>query len=118
MPEDSQSRKLPRYHTNLDVLISNGAQAFQGRVVQVNRGGCLIFPPLPPQPTPEVRLSFRLAEYLPVINCKGEIAYSIGDKGTGIVFTEISLYNQDLITKHFEKQASAQFPFTDTATTE
>jgi len=47
---------------------------------------------------------------LPSINCKGEIVYSISDRGTGVAFTEISLYNQDRITQFFEKQLAAQRP--------
>jgi hypothetical protein len=82
----------------------------QGRIAQISRGGCLVFPPLPPHQNPELRLSFRLAEDYPYINCKGEVAYSIKDKGTGVAFTEISQYNQDLITEHFEKQLAAAKP--------
>jgi hypothetical protein len=82
----------------------------QGRISQVSRGGCLIFPPLPPLQATDLKMSFRLGEDLPYINCKGEIAYNIQDKGTGIAFTEISLYNQDLITNYFERQLAAGKP--------
>lgn len=107
---DSPVRNSPRYRAGLDVLVSTDSQAVETRIVQISRGGCLIFPPLPPQQDAGVRLSFRLAEGLPPINCRGEIAYSISDKGTGIAFTEISLYNQDLITQHFEGQLAAEKP--------
>jgi PilZ domain-containing protein len=100
----SPTRKHVRYRAGLDVLISDGSQAVQSRIIQVSRGGCLVFPTT--QPSTEVRLSFRLTEDAPPINCKGEVAYTISDRGTGIAFTEISLYNQDLITQHFEKQPS------------
>lgn len=102
----SADRKHPRYRAGLDVLIWAGSQAVETRIVQVSRGGCLVFPPIPPQASPEVRLSFRLSEDAPPINCKGEVTYTVSDRGTGIAFTEISLYNQDLITQHFEKQPS------------
>lgn len=102
--QHSPIRKYPRYRAGLDVLISDGSQALQSRIVQVSRGGCLVFPTIPPQPSAEVRLSFRLVQDAPPINCKGEVAYTISDRGTGIAFTEISLYNQDLITQHFEKE--------------
>ncbi len=104
--QHSPIRKHPRYRAGLDVLISDGSQALQSRIIQVSRGGCLVFPTIPPQPSAEVRLSFHLTEDAPPINCKGEVAYTISDRGTGIAFTEISLYNQDLITQHFEKQPS------------
>jgi hypothetical protein len=104
----SPVRRFPRYHTGLDVAISNGTQAMQGRITQVSRSGCLVSPALPSQQDPEVRLSFRLTTDSPPINCKGEICYTIADRGTGIAFTEISIHNQDLITQHFEKQAAGE----------
>jgi hypothetical protein len=51
-----------------------------------------------------------LGEDSPSINCKGEIAYSISDRGTGIAFTEISIYQQDLITQYFEEQQGLPSP--------
>jgi len=44
------------------------------------------------------------------INCKGEVVYSINDRGTGVAFTEISLYNQERITEFFEKQETTEKP--------
>ena len=41
---------------------------------------------------------------MPSVNCKGEIVYSVRDRGTGVAFTEISIYNQDRITEFFEKR--------------
>jgi hypothetical protein len=76
----------------------------------------LIFPPLPPLPSGPLRISFRLGDDAPYVKCKGEVVYSLEDKGTGVAFTEISIYNQDLITTHFkgqlagEGQAGAQDP--------
>lgn len=105
--EGVKKRKFARYRAGLDVTIYLSAKAIQARITQISRGGCLLFPPLPSQPTPGLKLSFRLAEELPPVNCKGEIVYSISDKGTGVAFTEISLHNQDLITEFFEKQLAA-----------
>jgi len=76
-------------------------------IVTISRGGCLVSPPLGPQASPECKLSFHLDEGEPPINCKGEVVYTIGDLGTGVAFTEISLYNQDRISGHFEKLAAA-----------
>ncbi len=108
--EGALKRRFPRYRTGLDVVVYQGSQARQGRITQISRGGILIFPPLAPAQSPEIKLSFRLADDQPYINCKGEIAYSISDKGTGVAFTEISLYNQDLITAFFDKQLAAEKP--------
>jgi hypothetical protein len=112
MPDQDASfkRRFPRYHTAVDVTIYQGRTIVNGRITQISRGGCLIFPPLPPLSDQALRISFRLAGDLPYINCKGEVAYSFADKGTGVAFTEISLHNQDLITSHFEKQSPASGP--------
>jgi hypothetical protein len=112
MPDQNASvkRRAPRYHAAIEVAIYQGRTLVSSRITQISRGGCLVFPPLPAAPEQTLRMSFRLAADLPYINCKGEIAYSFPDKGTGIVFTEISLFNQDLITNHFEKQSPASRP--------
>lgn len=111
MAEDSaHARRFPRYRTGLDVSIYQGSKALQSRITQISRGGCLIFPSLPAMESPEIRLSFRLADESPPINCIGQIAYSIRDKGTGVSFSQISTYNQDLITTHFEKPLATKKP--------
>lgn len=109
MPDSGiQRRRFPRYSATLEATVYLASGALQARITQISRGGCLIFPPLPSQPTPEVKLSFRLAEEMPFINCKAEIVYNIMDRGTGIAFSEISEYNKDLITDFYEKQPAAE----------
>jgi hypothetical protein len=109
MPDPGiQRRRYPRYAASLDATVYLASGAIQAHIAQISRGGCLIFPPLPPQPSPGIKLSFSLAEDAPSVNCKAEIVYSIMDRGTGIAFTEISEYNRDLITEHFEKQPAAE----------
>lgn len=106
--EGIQRRRFPRYPANIEVTVYLDSGASQTHMPQVSRGGCLIFPPLPPHQSPSIKLSFSLGDSLPPINCKGEIVYSISDRGTGVAFTEISLYNQDRITQFFEKQLPAR----------
>ena len=109
MPDEGiQRRRYPRYPTSLDAKVYLSAGALQAHITQISRGGCLIFPPLPPQPSPAIKLSFQLGEDIPSINCMAEIVYSIVDRGTGIAFTEISEFNRDLIREHFEKQSAAE----------
>ncbi len=111
MPEDpSQRRRFPRYHTDLEVTISHGADSIRTRIKQISRGGCLVFPPLDLWQSTEVRIVFRLADDLPEVRCKGEIMYSVSAQGSGIAFTEIAPRNLDLITEHFEKAASSGAP--------
>ncbi len=108
MEAGPQRRRFPRYHTDLEVTVYVGAKAIPARISQVSRGGCLIFPPLPVQQASEIKLSFRFSDDEGPVNCKGEIVYSINDRGTGIAFTEISLHNQDRITEFFDKQPAAE----------
>jgi hypothetical protein len=79
----------------------------QASIVNMSRGGCLVFPAFAAESSPEIKLSFHLDDGEPPINCKGEVVYSIQDRGTGVAFTEISVYNQDRITSYFERLAAA-----------
>lgn len=95
-------RRYVRYSTDLEILIHEEPHTIRRRITQISRGGCLIFPALPPQPTPHLRMSFRLDEKLPSINCMGEIIYNIAERGTGVALTEISERDQEMITHFFE----------------
>jgi c-di-GMP-binding flagellar brake protein YcgR len=109
MPEDGiQRRRFPRYPASLDATVYLLSGALTAHITQISRGGCLIFPPLPPQSSPAIKLSFQLEDDMPSVNCKAEIVYSIVDRGTGIAFTEISEFNRDLIRSHFEKEPAAE----------
>ena len=85
MDEHSVSRRrYVRYNTDLEVAIQQEGGTFGGRITQISRGGCLIYPALPAELAPHVKVSFRLSDQLPPINCYGEIVYNILDKGTGV----------------------------------
>ena len=100
----TQARRFPRYDTSTDVIVYLGPAPIQCSIAQIGRGGCLIFPPLPPRQYEDIKLSFRLSEELPPITCNGHMVYSMSDRGTGVAFTEISLYNQELITSYYESK--------------
>ena len=106
--EGAQRRRYPRYSCDLRVTVYMDTGVAQTRISQVSRGGCLIFPLLPSHKSPEVKVSFALLEGDPPINCKGEIVYSVKDRGTGVAFSEISIYNQDRLTEFFEKTQPAE----------
>lgn len=108
MDDHSASRRrYARYNSDLEVTIQQEGAAFGGRITQISRGGCLIYPALPTELAPHVKVSFHLSDQLPPINCHGEIVYNIADKGTGVALTEISEFQQDLITQHFEAHQAA-----------
>ena len=103
--ELSQKRRFRRYSAALEVIVYQHGGTAQGQIVQISRGGCLLkMPPPAVAQGLEMRLTFGLCADLPSINCKGETVYYVADRGAGVAFTEISAYNQDLITSHFEKQ--------------
>ena len=103
--ESSPKRGCRRYPADLETIIYQGGGTARGKIVQISRGGCLLkLPPRAATQGVEMRLSFRLGADLPNINCKGEALYYVADQGVGIAFTEISVYQQDLITSYFEKQ--------------
>lgn len=102
-----EKRRFPRYSCDLRVTVYTNSSVVQTRIAQVSRGGCLTFPLLPASKSPDLKISFALAEGEPPINCKGEVVYSVKDRGTGVAFTEISIYNQDRITEFFEKTQPA-----------
>lgn len=103
MPDEGiQRRRYPRYAVSLDATVYTTSAALQAHIAQISRGGCLINPPLPPQSSPGIKLTFRLSTDSPYVNCRAEIVYTIMDRGSGIAFTEISEFNRDLITSFFE----------------
>jgi hypothetical protein len=104
MDSAPQRRRYPRYRTDLEVTVYLGTKAVPARISNISRGGCLIFPPLAIQQSAEIKLSFRLEDDLGPVNCKGEIVYTINDRGTGVAFSEISIHNQDRITEFFANQ--------------
>lgn len=104
--ESQEKRKYPRHRCDFAVTVYTGAGPISSTIVQISLGGCLIHPTLPAQPEPAIRLSFRLAEDMPPVNCKGEIVYSIADRGTGVAFTEISAFCKELIATHFEQRSA------------
>ncbi|HET7842311.1 MAG TPA: PilZ domain-containing protein, partial [Terriglobia bacterium] len=98
MPDEGiQRRRFPRYPASIEATVYTATGALEAHIAQISRGGCLIFPPLPTQTSPGIKLTFRLSDDTPYINCKAEIVYSIVDRGSGIAFTEISEFNRDLI---------------------
>src|SRR5438477_5829002 len=105
---DAPVRRHPRYVADLEVIIYRPGDAHRARITMISRGGCLIFPPLSDPTSATIKMSFRLTEDVPFINCKGQVVYIVQDQGTGVAFTEISQHNQDLITDYFERRLAAE----------
>jgi c-di-GMP-binding flagellar brake protein YcgR len=102
--EPHQERRSPRFRVNLDATVYVESATVRTRITSLSLGGCLVYPPLSPTPSTVIRLSFLLPDGATSINCKGEIVYTIHDRGTGIAFTEISQYHQERIAEFFEGQ--------------
>ena len=111
MPDSPlQRRRFPRYPTDLPATLYLESGVVQVRVKNISRGGCLISPSLPGQSPPHIKISFQLEAGEPPVNCKGEVVYTIADRGSGVVFTEISEHNMDRISDFFAGQPAAEFP--------
>lgn len=109
MPDSPpQRRRFPRYPTDLPATLYLESGVVQARVKNISRGGCLISPSLPGLSSPQVKISFQLQEGEPPVNCKGEVVYTIADRGSGVVFTEISEHNMDRISAFFAGQPAAE----------
>ncbi len=106
--DPQQRRRFPRYPIRAEVTVYLASGAFQSTITQLSLGGCLILPAIPPQPTTSIKLSFRLSPELPYINCKGEIVYSIMDRGSGVAFREISAYNLELVAQFLETHSTPE----------
>src|SRR6266700_813499 len=101
-------RRYARYDADLEVAVHQDDLVLGGRIIQISRGGCLIYPALPMELKPQVEVSFHLSGDFPSINCDGEIIYNIAEKGTGVTLTGISESQQDLITQYFDARLAAQ----------
>jgi hypothetical protein len=102
--EQHRRRKFPRYNVNIVLIVYLNSETIKSKITNLCRVGCLVYPPLPALPSSELKLSFLLPDGSSRINCKGKMIYSIVNRGTGIAFTEISLYHQERIAEFFKKQ--------------
>ena len=97
--EQPGRRQYPRYKTNIPATLTTDKGEFQINIIQIGRGGCLVFSSLLLFTLPKVDLTFQLDEGLPLFRITGRILYTIHNKGTGIAFSGLSGMERDAIER-------------------
>ena len=97
--EQRGNRQHPRYKTNFPATLTTDKGEFQTHIIQISRGGCLVFPPILPFTDPNVDITFQLDEEVPSFRTSGQISYTIQNLGSGIAFSGLSERERDAIDK-------------------
>ncbi len=92
-------RQYPLYKTNFPATLTTDKGEFQTHIIQISRGGCLVFPPILPFTDPNVDITFQLDEGVPSFRTSGQIIYTIQNLGSGIAFSGLSERERDAIDK-------------------
>ena len=104
--EQPGRRRYRRYNTNIPASITTDKGKSQTNIIQISRGGCLVFPPKIQFSDPNVNLTFQLVERLPSFRTAGRIIYTIHNRGCGIVFSGFSEMERDGIEGFFSNPIS------------
>ena len=99
-------RQYRRYKTNFPATLTTDKGEFQTHIIQISRGGCLVFSSILLFTDPKVDLTFQLDEELPLFRTTGQIIYTIHNKGTGIAFSGLSEMERDAIVRFFSGQGT------------
>ena len=99
--EQRGKRQHPRYKTNIPGTLTTDKGEFQIDIIQISRGGCLVFSSIVLFTDPNVDITFQLDEGLPFFRTSRRIIYTIHNKGTGITFSGLSEMERDAIDKFF-----------------
>ncbi len=99
-------RQYPRYKTNFPATLTTDKGGFETHIIQISRGGCLVFSSIVLYTDPKVDLTFQLDEELPLFRITGRIIYTIHNKGTGIAFSGLSEMERDAIVRFFSGQGT------------
>ena len=94
-------RQYPRYKTNFPATLTTDKGGLETHIIQISRGGCLVFSSILLFTDPKVDLTFQLDEELPLFRITGRIIYTIHNKGTGIAFSGLSEMERDSIERFF-----------------
>ena len=99
--EPPGKRQHPRYKTNIPGTLTTDKGEFQIDIIQISRGGCLVFSSIVLFTDPKVDLTFQVDEGQPLFRTTGRIIYTIHNKGTGIAFSGLSKMEGDAIDRFF-----------------
>ncbi len=104
--EQRGKRQHPRYKTNIPATLTTDKGDFQVNIINISRGGCLVFSSILLFTDPKVDLTFQLDEELPLFRTTGRIIYTIHNKGMGITFSGLSEMERDAIERFFSERGT------------
>lgn len=87
--EARRSVDYPRVSVDLPVELTCQGRTFRERATTLGGGGMFLAVTTPLPLGTEIRIRFRPATHLPVLQVKAKVIYQIPDRGTGVEFTEI-----------------------------
>ena len=104
MSKRVEHRQYPRYkaRTFVTVTMMDG-QTLQRNIINISGGGCLVSPPVLESAHAGGTLYFEVGETQFPIRADAEIVYTNYDRGTGIVFTQISNPSRKFINSFFSR---------------
>jgi len=94
-----ESRKYPRVVVDLPVEILSEGRASRDRATTLSGGGIRLAITAPLRIGSEIRIRFRPAKHLPIIEAKARVLYQIPKKGTAIEFTEIDAQQREALLR-------------------
>ncbi len=103
METQAGKRRYPRYESNIPVKLAADGSESERTITQISRAGCLISPSTPDVSQAGVTISFRLDKELNPILTRGEVIYTVYEKGIGIAFKGIAESDGSTIESFFSK---------------
>ena len=97
--KDKESRKYPRVAVDLPVEILSAESASNERATTLSGGGMLLAITTPLRIESEIRIRFRPAKHLPIIQAKARVLYQVPEKSTAIEFTEIDPQHREKLLR-------------------
>lgn len=96
-------RRHARYEASIPVTLAADGIETERTISQISRAGCLISPATPEVSQAGVTMAFKLDQELKPILTRGEVIYTVYEKGIGIAFKGIAESDGSTIESFFSK---------------
>lgn len=103
METQNARRRYPRYEASIPVTLAADGIETERTISQISRAGCLISPSAPEVSQAGVTMAFRLDHDLKPILTRGEVIYTVYEKGILIAFRGIAESDCNRIESFFAK---------------
>ncbi len=116
--EPVRERKYPRIPVDLPVQCFLESAEDRAQALMLGGGGMFVGTSQSFSPGTHLRVRFRPAKHLPVMEIKARVCYLVPGKGIGIEFTDISPENRNYILRliHHRKSENRKYPRVPLAT--